>query len=227
MRIFNRSGQEIETAGLVNELGVPIANIGARGVSGLGALDVDLGEYAERFKGYTKVLRQYVIHVIQAPQVGSPGAGSKTLGPEKFVLKNISWSCDGEQQNPWQTNQDGSQSPNVNGWRPYIDKSIQGRCIEMEWADEFTKFMAGDRALICAMFGDSDGFLYLPKPFLLEGKQTLTVNTTRIRWPFPIGPIDDETWPDAFNVRIDFVLHGIMLLPPGHHESGGAPVAAE
>ena len=226
MRIFDRLGREIDTSALVNEYGQPIPTLS--GPVALGNPDpYSIGEYEKDFAGWTRVLRQYCVKVYLGSKVGDTNSGSETLGPERFVLKRIQWACDGEIQNPWQTNEDGSQSPNVQGWFPLVHKSIQGRCVEMAWQDEFTQFMAGKRALIVALLGDSDGFPDLPKPILLQAKQTMTINLWRIRWPFPIGPIGQTQWPDPFTVRFDFTFHGVMLLPPGTHESGAAAKVVE
>jgi hypothetical protein len=226
MRIFDRAGREIETAGLVNEYGQPVSALG--GTLGRVTLgDPDLGEYAAKYLNYTKVLAKYVINIILGWKVPAAESGSVTLRPEDFLWKGGRTVNNGEIQNPWRNNQAGELEANANGWYPYIGKSIQNRCVEMEFSDEFTKFMADKKAFIAAIFGDSDGFLDLPKPIILQGKQTLTIRLNRINWPFPIGPINDETWPDPFDVRFDFVFDGIMLLPPGTHESGSAPIVSE
>lgn len=225
MRIFDRAGREIETAGLINEQGQPLSGLGSAGLGAVGSHDPDLGEYAERFRGWVKVLSQDPLNLILGPKVNDTISGSVTLRPERIILKRISWACDGEQQNPYNGI---PAAPNVNGWDPVVMNSIQGRCVEMEWFDEFTKFMSDRKALVVALLGEPGlNGVGLPKPILLQGKQTISIRLNRIRWPFPIGPIDDKNWPDPFPVRFDFVFHSIMLLPPGTHESGSAPVKSE
>ena len=86
-----------------------------------------------------------------------------------------------------------------------------GRCAEMEWEDEFTKFLGGRRVLVSALLGDSNGFLDLPKLIRSEGKQILTVSLNQLFYPWP-PPGEGAPFPDF---RWDFVFHGTDLYPPG------------
>ena len=74
----------------------------------------------------------------------------------------------------------------------------------------------GDRpALVSAAFGDSQGYLDLPRRgILFQGKQSLAISLRRLIWP------DPEIEPDA--TRWDFTFQGFGLLPKGVNQSGSA-----
>ena len=92
--------------------------------------------------------------------------------------------------------------------------SAQGRSVTVQWDDEFTKFLGQQPALVSALFGDSQGFLDIPKGVLFQGKQALTITLNRILWPDPDTNPATTQW--------DFVFQGVGLLPKGIHQSGSA-----
>lgn len=141
---------------------------------------------------YIEVPAFYNIVVANLGNVTNDDApGSVQLRPEDFILERITWCAlqdivFDEAQN-----------------------SFCGRTVEIEWGDEFTKFLNRAPALLSAAFGDSNGFLDFPNGIRFEGKQTISLKLRRV-FGDPIL--------DAVPGRFDFVLHGFGLLPRG---SGG------
>jgi hypothetical protein len=167
---------------------------------GLGQTPTDAPgiEMEPRWKDYEKIPNIYVVSVSLDGTAGATAAGSKQLRPEAFVLKRITWATTGD-------------TP------PFADiepgYSPQGRAVTVKWQDEFTQLMGTDQALISSLFGDSNGFLDIPRGALFQGKQALTVNLTRLHWPFATEPAI---------TRFDFVFQGLGLLPRGVAQSGSA-----
>lgn len=147
---------------------------------------------------YIEVPAFYNIVVANLGNVANDDApGSVQLRPEDFILERITWCAMqdilfDEQQN-----------------------SFCGRTVEIEWGDEFTRFLNRAPALLSAAFGDSNGFLDFPNGIRFEGKQTISLKLRRV--------FGDPVL-DSVAGRFDFVLHGFGLLPRGSGGySGGAP----
>lgn len=183
------------------------------GVGGLGADVVPLSHPARdrstphladhpRFDKFTKVPSWYVVSVQLDYPSGSIAASSVQLRPEPFILERITWATTGDV------------TPNLDsGIQNQSGGSIQGRCVLVQWQDEFTNFMGSVPTLISALFGDSQGYLDLQRGLLFQGKQSLGVQLTRLFYP--------STDNSDVN-RFDFVFHGVSLLPLGVNQSGSA-----
>jgi hypothetical protein len=166
-----------------------------------------LGQHPQEFDpspdypGMLEVPAFYTITVLLGGDDNAVKAGSVTLRPEPFIVRRITWATTG----------DAPLFITI----PSIVGSAQGRVVEITWDDEFTKFLGQQPCLISALFGDSQGFLDLPKKGLLfQGKQTLSVNLHRLIWPDPTS--------DPAETRFDFNFQGVMLLPQGVNQSGSA-----
>lgn len=158
-----------------------------------------LGAEADpRWDNYEKIPAFYTISIPLAGTVGASEAGSTQLRPEPFILKRVTWAAQGDVY-PYTQAEPGY--------------SLQGRSVTIEWADEYTKFLGNQPALISALFGDSNGFLDIPRGALFQGKQVLSCKLTRLNWP------SAET---AAITRFDFVFQGLGLLPRGVAQSGSA-----
>lgn len=155
-------------------------------------------EAEPRWSNYEKIPNIYVVSVALGGAAGATQAGSKQLRPEAFVLKRITWATTGD-------------TPPFADLEPGY--SLQGRAVTVKWQDEFTQLMGTDEALISSLFGDSNGFLDIPRGALFQGKQALTVNLTRLHWPFAT---------EAVTTRFDFVFQGLGLLPKNVAQSGSA-----
>jgi hypothetical protein len=156
-----------------------------------------------RWDQFEKIPSWYVVSVLLAGASGSVAGASTPLRPEPFIAKRITYACTGDV------------APNVTATA--INQSfgsIQGRAVTITWQDEFTNFMGTRPVLLSALFGDSQGFLDLQRGLLFQGKQSLSVNLTRLFYPDP-GAEDPET-------RFDFCFHGISMLPKGVFQSGSA-----
>lgn len=146
------------------------------------------------YPGFTEVPAYYTVSITLGGAAGDTQPGSVPLRPENFVCKRITWATTGDAEFE-------------GGY------SIQGRCVTVQWFDEFTRFFGAQPALISAVFGDSNGFLDLSRGIMLQGKQTLTIQLVRVLWP---------TGPTPANTRFDFTFQGSSLLPEGVHQSGSA-----
>lgn len=146
------------------------------------------------YPGYTEVPAYYTISITLGGVAGNTQSGSVPLRPENFVCKRITWATTGD------TEFEGGYS-------------IQGRCVTVQWFDEFTRFFGSQPALISSVFGDSNGFLDLSRGIMLQGKQTLQMELVRVLWP---------TGPAPANTRFDFCFQGSSLLPYNVHQSGSA-----
>lgn len=152
---------------------------------------------------YTIVPMFYVASGNLGPNTGDVGAPnpSVNLRPEPFIIERITWSTTGDAP------------PAILDPTP-TGGSSQARSVLVTWSDEFTKFVGNDTpTLVSALFGDSQGFLDLPRGLLIQGKQTLSVNLRRLFWPSDQAPIE---------TRWDFVFHGVGLLPRNVNASGSA-----
>lgn len=158
------------------------------------------GYIADEFPNMNKIATVYVIPIALDPGVGASQGGSVQLRPEDFVLTRITWACTGDAF----TNQGDY----------FSSASRHGRCCEMVWEDEFTKFFGSTPGLISAMLGDSNGYLDLPYGIRFQGNQTLTVRVNRLFYP---GTVEEEA-----EVRYDFCFHGLGLLPRMRQSSGTA-----
>lgn len=161
---------------------------------------MEAGADIENDPRFTKIPAWYVCTVSLAGTVGATGPGNVQLRPELFVLKRISWATTGDVY-------------------PYADVgasagfSVQGRAVTIAWSDEFTKFMGNSPGLVSSVFGDSNGFLDLPRAALFQGSQTLGLTLTRLFWPSQLV---------AAVTRWDFTFTGFGLLPKNVNQSGTA-----
>jgi hypothetical protein len=171
----------------------------AQHLSQLGADDVEqrLGAL------FNTIAAFYTVSIELAGSNGSTQAGSVPIRPEPFVLKRITWATSGD-------------APSIIGAVSGVG-SAQGRAVEAQWEDEFTKFLGSRSCLLSALFADSQGFIDLPRPLLFQGKQSLSVQLRRLFWPAE----DATTFPPAIT-RFDFSFQGLSLLPPGVNQSGSA-----
>jgi len=153
---------------------------------------------AEHDPRFEQIPAVYTTTITLGGTLGATQTGSVQLRPELFVLKRITWAAQGDVP-------------------PYADVfpgfSIQGRAVTVKWSDEFTKFMGNSPALLSAVFGDSQGFLDLPRGALFQGSQSLSIELTRLFWPANTAPVAS---------RFDFVFQGVGLLPKGVAQSGSA-----
>lgn len=158
-------------------------------------------EHDPRWANFEKIPAWYTVSVYLGSGVGNAASSSTQLRPEPFILKRITWATQGDVY-PYNTSESGF--------------SVQGRAVTVAWADEFTKFLGNQPALISSLFGDSNGFLDIPRGALFQGKQNLSVQLSRLFWPAP-----GEITPDTLT-RFDFVFAGLGLLPRGVAQSGSA-----
>lgn len=154
-----------------------------------------------KFADFTKLPAWYTITILLDGDAGATGANGVQLRPEAFAPRRLTWATSGD---CFPFLGDGDGAPNGG--------SVQGRAVTMAWRDEFTRFLGEQNALVSSLLGDSQGFLDFPKSLLLQGKQTITVELTRLFWPSSSDPAQ---------TRWDFTLAGIALLPPGTQYSGG------
>ena len=146
------------------------------------------------FAGWTIVPAFYTVSIELAGSSGAVQANNTKLRPEQFILERICWATTGDTGNFFNPGE------NPGGM------SMQGRSVEITWGDEFTRFMGSRAALISSVFGDSNGFLDIPRGIRFQGGQTLSVNLTRILWPSSAA--------EAVT-RFDFQFQGVGLFPPG------------
>lgn len=151
------------------------------------------------FDQFEKIPAWYVVSVQLGGANNDTQPGSVQLRPEPFILKRITWCTTGDV------------FPSVTVEPGY---SVQGRAVTMKWGDEFTQLFGNQECLLSAAFGDSNGYLDIPRGALFQGKQTLQLKLTRLFWP------DPDSTPAA--TRFDFNFQGIALLPKGVHQSGSA-----
>lgn len=218
MRVYNEFGQEIDPNSLFDENGRPlgvIPNLMAKAQTGVvgqapapPAPSSDIAARWPQFKGWTEILAQYVIRITLGGEDNATNGNSVNLRPEPFVCRRITFATDGDV---------GPYELTFNPLDGLMWASGQARVVEAQWSDEFTKFMGDKFCLLAAIFGDSDGFLDLPAPILLQGKQSPSITLRRLRWPFTV---EEEKKPPT--TIFDFMLHGVGLLPPGVQVSGSA-----
>ncbi len=139
----------------------------------------------------------YTVSVMLGGVAGNQIGGATTLRPERFFLYRVTLSTDGDCY-PFITDAPGY--------------SQQMRCVEVTWADEFTRFFGQQPCMASSLFGDSNGFLDLVQPILFQGRQTLSINLRRFRWP---------SAEDADLTRWDMSFQGLGILPTGNEVSGG------
>jgi hypothetical protein len=149
---------------------------------------------------FTFVPAWYTVTIDLGGSDGDFAAGSETLRPEPYLLRRITWGTNGD-------------APIFNGGLALPGYSSQGRSVQVEWNDEFTKFMGSNPALISALLGDSNGFMDVQGLCLFQGKQTLSAKLTRLGWPYTSSPAV---------TRWDIVFAGFGLLPKGVNQSGAA-----
>lgn len=151
---------------------------------------------------YNTIPAFFTITIDLASTVGATQSGSVQLRPEPFVCGRITWATNGD-------------VPIVLGGSNFVGPgSAQGRVVEAQWSDEFTRFLGDKFCLLSALFADSQGFIDFPKPVLFQGKQTLSLTLRRLSWP------TDSTPPTT--TRFDFNFQGLSLLPRGVNQSGSA-----
>ena len=153
---------------------------------------------AEMDPDWEKIPAWYTASATLGGVASNTASATVQLRPEPFILKRITWATTGD-------------------CHPYADTfpgfSIQGRSVTVAWSDEFTKFMGNQPALIAAVFGDSQGFLDIPRGALFQGSQNLGVTLVRLLWPSALAAAD---------TRFDFTFTGLGLLPKGVAQSGSA-----
>jgi hypothetical protein len=149
---------------------------------------------------FTFVPAWYTITIDLGGSTGDSQGEAVTLRPEPYLLERITWATNGD-------------TPVFNGGLALPGYSSQGRSVQVEWGDEFTKFLGSQPALISGLFGDSNGFMDLQGLALFQGKQTLNATLSRLGWPFTSSPAI---------TRWDITFAGSGLLPKGVNQSGSA-----
>ncbi|HKU36944.1 MAG TPA: hypothetical protein VJR89_02320 [Polyangiales bacterium] len=157
-------------------------------------------ELNPQWSGFARVPAWYRVEVELGGEDGAQNANSVQLRPEPFVLKRITWATTGDAL------ADLNSGVALGG-------SIQGRSVMVQWEDEFTKFFGNRPMLVSSVFGDSNGFLDLPRGMIFSGKQTLSVNLSRLFWPGADETQETTLW--------HFVFSGFGLLR-GEYQSGSA-----
>lgn len=147
----------------------------------------------------------YTVSILLGTAVPSQAANSTQIRPENFILERISWATLGD-----------SIIASNDGMLNAAGGSVDGRCVEVSWSDEFTKFLGQNPCLVSALFGDSQGYLDIPRGILFQGKQTLQVSLSRLAWLGPTG----EGQPAS--TRWDFNFQGVGLLPKNAGGTSGA-----
>lgn len=150
---------------------------------------------------YTYIPAFYTASIIIGGTVDSRNGGSVALRPERFELRRITFSTTADLL------------PTESGL-PFLGSSIDARAIEISWGDEFVNFLGSTPTLVASLFGDSQGFLDLPRPILFQGRQTLNVQLHRIAWPWSALPVEQV------NTRWDFTFQGVGILPKNVQISG-------
>lgn len=157
------------------------------------------GEDDPQWSGYARVPAWYPVSILLGGAANNIAGGSVPLRPEPFVLRRITYATTGDVY------------PAIASSVPPA-ASTQGRAVLMQWEDEFTKFFGSREMLVSAAFGDSNGFLDLPRGIIFSGKQTLSVRLSRLFWPAST---------QAIETRWDFVFAGFSLIR-GEYQSGSA-----
>lgn len=146
----------------------------------------------------------YTVSVLLGTTVAATAGGSVTLRPENFILERISWATIGDIL----IANEGTTAP--------AGGSGEGRSVEVSWSDEFTKFLGQTPCLVSALFGDSQGYLDIPRGIMFQGKQTLQVFLSRLAWIGPTGEGQPAT------TRWDFNFQGVGLLPKNAGGTSGS-----
>lgn len=150
------------------------------------------------FANFDKVPAFYTVTVQLGGNVGDTQGNSTPLRPESFICERITWAC--------------TEVPSDYATGVALAGSPQGRSVTVTWGDEFTRFLGKDPCLLSALFGDSNGFLDLPRGILFQGRQTLSVLLTRL-----LDPTGNN-----LAKRFDFNFQGVGLFPKGVSASGSA-----
>lgn len=167
-------------------------------------------DYPE-YESYNKIPQKYVVNItLSGDPDAQPVERTTDLQPPPFLLRRITYATTGDLLTLAQVDDGADIAP----FPPY---SQQARSVEMEWGDEFTRFMGKTPGLVAAILGDSNGFLDLPVPALFQGSQVLFVRLNRLFWPLEIEeqvniPEVDTLW--------DFYFDGVLLLPKDTNQSG-------
>lgn len=155
------------------------------------------------FKNFNEIPAAYVVSIPLGGDPGNTATRNTQLRPEPFVCRRISWATTADTLRFYGA--------------PMTQKaSIHGSTVECRFGDSFTTFLGQNAGLVTAVFGDSEGFLLLPKGITLQGSQPIEATLTRLAWPG-----DTVNAPPA-ETRWDFVFHGVGLLPQGIGASGSA-----
>lgn len=160
------------------------------------------------FRLYNELPAFYTVTIPLGGGIGDPATRNTQLRPEPFLCKRISWATTADTLRFY-----GLEA--ITQWG-----SIHGSVVECRFGDSFTTFLGTNAGLVRAVFGDSNGFLELPKGILLQGSQPIEVSLTRLAWP-GFSSEDGDGAPPA-ETRWDFVFHGVSLLPQGVEASGAA-----
>jgi hypothetical protein len=145
---------------------------------------------SDKHPGWLEVPAFYTVSIVLGGEDNAQNGSAVGLRPERFELRRITFATQGD---VW----------------PFVSfpalSSIQGRCVEVTWGDEFTQFLGQQPCLLSALLGDSNGFLDLPEGILFQGRQTLNAKLRRLQWP------DPATEPAP--MRFDINFQGVGLLP--------------
>jgi len=155
---------------------------------------------------YTQLCQFYTVTVDLSSGVGEPISGTRLLRPEPFMVHRIQWATTADTPPFTPAILTGTNQP-----------SIQGRTVRCSFADSFTNFLGARQGMVSAVFGDSHGFLDLPKGIVFQGSQNIEVFLKRIFYP---GPTESAQFVPPAESRWDFVWAGVSLLPRGVNQSG-------
>lgn len=152
---------------------------------------------------YNQLCSFYNVTLELGADAGEVRKATALLRPEPFVVTRITWATTGDTLL-------GSNAANA-----FAGISIMGRTVRVAFGDTFTNFMGQRNGLISAVFGDSNGFLNLPKGIVFGGSQNLEIELQRLFFP---GNVPGLTNPPAS--RFDFTFAGVSLLPKFLNQSG-------
>ena len=155
---------------------------------------------------YNQLCNFYTVSVELGSQPGAVNKAARQIRPEPFVVRRISWATTGDAMRFCPIILTGQNSP-----------SVQGRTVRASFGDSFTNFMGQQPGMVSAVFGDSHGFMDMPKGIVFSGSQNLEVTLNRIVYP---APTDDEDFIPPETTRWDFVFAGVSLLPKYINQSG-------
>jgi hypothetical protein len=159
---------------------------------------------------YTQLCAFYTVTVNLNYLSGAVSKAARMTRPEPFVVRRIQWATTGD-----------TLLGSAGGTVLHPPGSLQGRTVRLRFGDAFTQFLGQRAGLVSAVFGDSNGFMDLPKGIVFGGSQNLEVELTRLFRPSAISePAEEIAGLLPPSNRWDFVFSGVSLLPHNVAASG-------